>query len=214
MNRSDKAAAAVVLGIGAGAFALSYEALYAVSVGAGVNAKLGHVYPLIVEGFVTVATWVAYRLRDWGWKATAYPWILSAVFFAFSVWANSLPDTVPAPIVRGVPSIALGFAAHLFAHMTKKRVVELVAVEPVELVELPEEELLPADPWEEWTLPLPEAEPKKIAVSASVSAADGDGSLIRSWAKSRGFNVKDTGRIPVSILEAFTKAHGGSLVKP
>lgn len=228
MQKADKVAAGVVVGIAAGAFALSYEALRFVYLGANGHAKLSVIYPLIAEGFVTVAVWVAYRLRDWGWKATAYPWTLAGMFFAYSLWSNSLPDTVPAPVVRGVPSLAVPLAVHLFTHMVKRRTAvtaELVA----ELVTEDDEELMSDEPWDEWQAPIFEKAPadlygddqetgtrsifgeieKPIVAHASASS---DSSLIRSWAKRNGYQVKGTGRIPDAILRAYAKAHGGELV--
>lgn len=227
MEKADKVAAGVVVGIAAGAFALSYEALRFVYVGSTGNIRLSVIYPLIVEGFVTVAVWVAYRLRDWGWKATAYPWTLAALFFAYSLWANSRPETVPAAVIRGVPSLAVPLAVHLFTHMVKRRAP--LAAELVELVDETHEEPLPEEPWADWeppaveggnlfgddeatgTLSMFHGEPKPKAVTAHAST-DSDSSLIRSWARRNGLTVKDTGRIPETVLKAYAKAHGGELV--
>lgn len=131
----NKTTAAVVVAIGGFAFVLSYEALYLAAVSAGINWKLAYLYPLIVEGFVTVATLTAYRLKDAGWRATLYPWLLSGAFFAFSLWANSAPDTLNAGVVKGVPSVALPFAVHLFTHMTKSRKALPLSVAPVAVPE-------------------------------------------------------------------------------
>jgi hypothetical protein len=218
VQRTDKAAASVVAGIAAGAFTLSYEALRSVYLGSAGNRDLSPIYPLIVEGFVTVAVWVAFRLRDFGWKATAYPWVLAGMFFAYSLWSNSLPETVPAPVIRGVPSLAVPLAVHLLTHMVKKRVP--VAVELVELVA--DEEPLPGDPWDAWEVPekpqevtqapIFEAPAPRPAVTAAHAHTDNDGQMIRSWARRNGVEVKDTGRIPERVLKAYAHAHGGSLV--
>jgi hypothetical protein len=222
MQKTDRAAASVVAGIAAGAFTLSYEALRNVYLGSAGNHDLSAIYPLIVEGFVTVAVWVAFRLRDYGWKATAYPWILAGMFFAYSLWSNSLPETVPAPVIRGVPSLAVPLAVHLFTHMVKKRVP--VAVELVELVadDQDDEEPVSDDPWDEWEVPAKpqeaaqapmfEAPAPRPAVTAAHAQTDNDGHLIRSWARRNGIEVKDTGRIPERVLKAYAHAHGGTLV--
>ncbi|MEU8780041.1 histone-like nucleoid-structuring protein Lsr2 [Streptomyces sp. NPDC048637] len=215
MQRTDRAAASVVAGIAAGAFTLSYEALRRVYLESTGNHDLSVVYPLIVEGFVTVAVWVAYRLRDYGWKATAYPWTLAALFFAYSLWSNSLPDTVPAPVIRGVPSLAVPLAVHLFTHLVKCR--EPARVELVELVTdhgQDDEEPLSDDPWPAWDLPPVTVEQVPIfeAVPAAAHVSTDTGPLIRSWARRNGYDVKDTGRIPEAVIRAFAKAHGGDLV--
>ena len=194
MQKTDKAAASVVAGIAAGAFTLSYEALRNVYLGSAGNHDLSPIYPLIVEGFVTVAVWVAYRLRDFGWKATAYPWTLAALFFAYSLWSNSLPDTVPGPVSRGVPSMAVPLAVHLFTHLLKKR--ERAGVELVELVasdDQDHEEPLPEEPWPAWEPPAVQASifpaPTSVAVPASVAkppavtVATDSSAILRAWAR-------------------------------
>ncbi|MFD6970592.1 histone-like nucleoid-structuring protein Lsr2 [Streptomyces sp. NPDC059949] len=214
MHKTDRAAASVVAGIAAGAFTLSYEALRGVYLGSDGNHALSPIYPLIVEGFVTVAVWVAYRLRDFGWKATAYPWTLAALFFAYSLWSNSLPDTVPGPVIRGVPSLAVPLAVHLFTHLLKKR--EPVRVELVELVAESGDDAMPNDPWPAWEPPAVQAPIFAASVDKlrSVTAAMDSSSLVRSWARQNGYTVKDTGRIPDAVLKAYAKAHGGELVTP
>ncbi|MFC9231055.1 histone-like nucleoid-structuring protein Lsr2 [Streptomyces decoyicus] len=215
MQRTDRAAASVVAGIAAGAFTLSYEALRRVYLESTGNHDLSVVYPLIVEGFVTVAVWVAYRLRDYGWKATAYPWTLAALFFAYSLWSNSLPDTVPAPVIRGVPSLAVPLAVHLFTHLVKRR--EPARVDLVELVGdhgQEDEEPLSDDPWPAWELPPIKAEQVPIfePVPAAAHVSTDTGPLIRTWARRNGYDVKDTGRIPEAVIKAFAKAHTDELV--
>lgn len=210
MHITDKAAAGVVAGLAVGAFTLSYDALRVVYVESTQNYDLSVIYPLIVEGFVTVAVWVAYRLRDFGWKATAYPWTLAALFFAYSLWANSRPETVPGYVIRGVPSLAVPLAVHLFTHMVKKREpvapVELVA----ELVTEDDEGEASLDAWPDWTPPAVQA---PIFERAAVASAVTDsGPVIRTWARQNGYSVKDTGRIPEDVLKAYAKAHGGELV--
>jgi len=218
VQRTDKAAASVVAGIAAGAFTLSYEALRNVYLGSAGNGDLSPIYPLIVEGFVTVAVWVAYRLRDYGWKATAYPWTLAALFFAYSLWSNALPDTVPAPVILGVPSVAVPLAVHLFTHLLKKRepvgaelVAELVAEGGQD-----DEEPLSDDPWPAWEPPAVQAPIFAASVEKipSVTAATDSSAMVRAWARQNGYAVKDTGRIPDAVLKAYAKAHGGELVTP
>ncbi|MFD9368553.1 histone-like nucleoid-structuring protein Lsr2 [Streptomyces sp. NPDC060020] len=211
MHKTDRAAASVVAGIAAGAFTLSYEALRSVYLGSDGNDNLSPIYPLIVEGFVTVAVWVAYRLRDFGWKATAYPWTLAGLFFAYSLWSNALPDTVPAPVVNGVPSVAVPLAVHLFTHLLKKRAP--VRAELVELV-AEDAETLPDEPWPAWEPPAVQAPifAASIAKAPSVTMATDSSAVIRVWARHNGYTVKDTGRIPDSVLKAYAKAHGGELV--
>lgn len=218
VHKTDRAAASVVAGIAAGAFTLSYEALRSVYLGSAGNRDLSPIYPLIVEGFVTVAVWVAYRLRDYGWKATAYPWTLAAMFFAYSLWSNSLPDTVPGPVIRGVPSLAVPLAVHLFTHLLKKRerpeladVVDLVADN-----DQVGEEALSDDPWPAWEPPAVQAPifAASTAKPPAISAATDSSAIVRAWGRQNGYTVKDTGRIPEAVLKAYAKAYGGKLVNP
>jgi hypothetical protein len=212
VQRTDKAAASVVAGIAAGAFTLSYEALRSVYLGSAGNHDLSPIYPLIVEGFVSVAVWVAYRLRDHGWKATAYPWTLAAIFFAYSLWANSRPDTVPGPVTRGVPSLAVPLAVHLFTHLLKRR--EPVRAELVELVDQDHEEPALDDPWPAWEPPAVQAPIFAASVEKvpAVTVAMDSSAVIRTWGRQNGFTVKDTGRIPDNVLKAYARAHGGTVV--
>jgi hypothetical protein len=214
VQKTDKAAASVVAGIAAGAFTLSYEALRGVYLGSAGNHDLSPIYPLIVEGFVTVAVWVAYRLRDFGWKATAYPWTLAALFFAYSLWSNSLPDTVPGPVIRGVPSLAVPLAVHLFTHLLKRR--EPVGAELVELVAEDDDEALSDEPWPAWEAPAVQAPifAASVAKVPAVTVATDSSAVIRSWARQNNFTVKDTGRIPDNVLKAYARAHGGTVVTP
>jgi hypothetical protein len=208
MERSDNAAAGVIVGIGVIGFALSYEALYTAAVAAGMDSKLAYGYPLIVEGFVTIATWTAYRLRDRGWKATAYPWLLAVAFFGYSLWVNAMPDTLLGPVVRGVPSVALGFAVHLFTQLRKKRNAEPVAL--VELLDDEEaEEPLSDEPWPAWEAP---AEQPALPLASTTFEAEKPRpasvhAAVRTWARQNGFDVKETGRMPQSVYAAFEQAH-------
>ncbi|MET9729324.1 DUF2637 domain-containing protein [Streptomyces sp. NPDC006458] len=208
MERSDHAAASVIVGIGGIGFALSYEALYKAAVSAGMSPMLSYGYPLIVEGFVTIATWTAYRLRDRGWTATAYPWLLAVAFFGYSLWVNSMPDTLLGPVVRGVPSVALGFAVHLFTQLRKKRTAEPVAL--VELLDDEEgEEPLSVEPWPAWEPPTTQTALPLVSATfeAEKPRPASEHAAVRMWARASGFNVKDTGRMPQSVYAAFERAH-------
>ncbi|MFD3464823.1 histone-like nucleoid-structuring protein Lsr2 [Streptomyces sp. NPDC058682] len=215
MHRTDRAAAGVVAGIAAGAFTLSYEALRSVYLGSDGSHNLSPIYPLIVEGFVTVAVWVAYRLRDFGWKATAYPWTLAGMFFAYSLWSNSLPDTVPGPVIRGVPSLAVPLAVHLFTHLLKRRETKAgTAVELPKLDAQDDEGAASEDPWPAWTPPAVQAPifAASAAKAPTVNAATDSSLMIRAWGRQNGYDVKSTGRIPEDVLKAYARAHGGTLV--
>jgi hypothetical protein len=112
--------AAGVLGIGAAAFLLSYDALHSLAVASGVRPGLARIWPGVLDGFIVVATLTvvaAKRAR----QATWYPWALVALFSAASVVFNILHalDRYLAaarwvgPLVFAMPPLALVLATHL-----------------------------------------------------------------------------------------------------
>jgi hypothetical protein len=124
-----RTAVAGVLLLAAGAFVLSYSALHAVAVAAGINPGLAGLYPLIIDGFLTIASLAALHLRDHGPRVTWYPWALLGGFFTVSVWCNALHAAsrdghvaltgTTAALVSAMPPIALGLAIHLLILMLR-----------------------------------------------------------------------------------------------
>lgn len=45
----------------------------------------------------------------------------------------------------------------------------------------------------------------------SRSSSTEDLQVVREWARANGYKVKDRGRIPFSVMDAFTKAHIASI---
>jgi hypothetical protein len=112
--------AAGVLGIGAAAFLLSYDALHSLALASGVRPGLARIWPGVLDGFIVVATLTvvaAKRAR----QATWYPWALVVLFSAASVCFNILHalDRFLAaarwvgPLVFAMPPVALVLATHL-----------------------------------------------------------------------------------------------------
>jgi hypothetical protein len=111
--------AAGVLGIGAAAFLLSYDALHSLAVASGVRPGLARIWPGVLDGFIVVATLTvaAKRARQSTW----YPWALVALFSAASVAFNilhALDKYLTAarwvgPLVFAMPPLALVLATHL-----------------------------------------------------------------------------------------------------
>jgi hypothetical protein len=112
--------AAGVLGIGAAAFLLSYDALHSLAVASGVRPGLARIWPGVLDGFIVVATLTvvaAKRARQPTW----YPWALVALFSAASVAFNILhaldryltAARWVAPLVFAMPPVALVLATHL-----------------------------------------------------------------------------------------------------
>ena len=112
--------AAGVLGIGAAAFLLSYDALHSLALASGVRPGLARIWPGVLDGFIVIATLTvvaAKRARQPTW----YPWALVVLFAAASVAFNILHalDRYLAaaqwvrPLVFAMPPIALVLATHL-----------------------------------------------------------------------------------------------------
>jgi hypothetical protein len=112
--------AAGVLGIGAAAFLLSYDALHSLALASGVRPGLARIWPGVLDGFIVIATLTvvaAKRARQPTW----YAWALVVLFAAASVAFNILHalDRYLAaarwvrPLVFAMPPIALVLATHL-----------------------------------------------------------------------------------------------------
>ncbi|NEE01179.1 DUF2637 domain-containing protein [Phytoactinopolyspora halotolerans] len=114
-------AAVAVLGLSA--FTLSFDALRYLAVAAGVNGRLAWLWPLIVDGFICVATVAAVLLRPRGWRIAWYPWATLTAAAFVSVSGNALHARThadltvvslsTAALVSAVPAIALLLASHM-----------------------------------------------------------------------------------------------------
>jgi Protein of unknown function (DUF2637) len=109
-----------VLGIGAAAFLLSYDALHSLALASGVRPGLARIWPGVLDGFIVIATLTvvaAKRARQPTW----YPWALVVLFAAASVAFNilhALDRYLTAarwvrPLVFAMPPVALVLATHL-----------------------------------------------------------------------------------------------------
>lgn len=106
------------------AFVLSFSALSAVGVASGIEGRLGWAFPLIIDGFILLATWAAWRFRTQGLRGAWYPWAAFVVFSVVSMTGNALhahPVQVgelmltrwAATAFSTVPSVALLVASHM-----------------------------------------------------------------------------------------------------
>lgn len=122
-----RVAFAGVTGLGGCAFALSFSALRDLAVRSGIDPGLAYMWPLIVDGFIVVATAAAFALRGQGARVTWYPWAALVVFSAVSVCGNALHAQARATdvatwvstIVSAVPAVALLLASHLMTVMAE-----------------------------------------------------------------------------------------------
>jgi hypothetical protein len=112
--------AAGVLGIGAAAFLLSYDALHSLALASGVRPGLARIWPGVLDGFIVVATLTVVAAKRAS-RPTWYPWALVVLFSAASVAFNILhaldqalaPAGWVAALVFAMPPVALVLATHL-----------------------------------------------------------------------------------------------------
>jgi Protein of unknown function (DUF2637) len=112
--------AAGVLGIGAAAFLLSYDALHSLALASGVRPGLARIWPGVLDGFIVVATLTVVAAKRAS-RPTLYPWALVVLFSAASVAFNILhavdQELVAAgwvaALVFAMPPVALVLATHL-----------------------------------------------------------------------------------------------------
>jgi hypothetical protein len=109
-----------VLGIGAAAFLLSYDALHSLALASGVRPGLARIWPGVLDGFIVVATLTVVAAKRAS-RPTWYPWALVVLFSAASVAFNILhavDQTLAAAgwvaaLVFAMPPVALVLATHL-----------------------------------------------------------------------------------------------------
>jgi hypothetical protein len=112
--------AAGVLGIGAAAFLLSYDALHSLALASGVRPGLARIWPGVLDGFIVVATLTVVAAKRAS-RPTWYPWALVVLFSAASVAFNILHALDQglasagwiAALVFAMPPVALVLATHL-----------------------------------------------------------------------------------------------------
>lgn len=121
---------ATASGVGAlavGGFTLSFAALRELAQREfAIASELSFIYPLVVDGFIVIATAAAFTMKKRGPRVTWYPWAALAVFGALSVLGNAAhaidnpSATFPAWISAlgaSVPAVALLIASHLLVMM-------------------------------------------------------------------------------------------------
>ncbi len=116
------------VGIGAGAFWLSFTALTRLASMAGVPDWQAWAWPLIVDGLIVVATIAVVTLS--GRRQAWYPWLLLIAAALVSVTGNAVHATLPdntsmpgplAAVIAAVPPIVLLAVTHLTAILTRSR---------------------------------------------------------------------------------------------
>lgn len=97
-----------VVSLAVAGFAMSYDALHSLAVDQGVPAALAWLWPLVVDGFIVVASLSVVRAVADGRRA-AYPWVLVLAFSGISVAFNVIhaAPTLVARLVAAIPPAAL-----------------------------------------------------------------------------------------------------------
>ncbi|WP_181059411.1 DUF2637 domain-containing protein [Pseudoclavibacter sp. AY1H1] len=141
-------------------FALSFSALAELAVASGVPEHLAFLWPVIVDGFIVVATLAAFSFSARPGRVQLYPWMALGVFAVVSVAGNALHVQTLAPgvvvvadwiavTVASVPPVALLIASHLLVVMISQRpepleVAPAQELPPVTLVDEEQLELVSA----------------------------------------------------------------------
>ncbi|BEP13931.1 hypothetical protein acdb102_22420 [Acidothermaceae bacterium B102] len=111
-----------VAGLAVGAFLLSYDALHQLARTSHVPALLAWLWPLIVDGFILVASLAVLDAIHTG-RRPIYPWLLVLTFSTLSVTFNVLhaPGTPVAQLVAAVPPLALVLSFELLIRQIHHR---------------------------------------------------------------------------------------------
>ena len=130
------ATAAAVALLAAAGFTLSFSSLIDLAALSGIDRQLAFLWPLIVDGFIVVATGAAFALKGRSRRVTWYPWTALIFFSAISVIGNAVHASqvahirvpiVLATAVSAIPAIALLIATHLLVVMVDAHTAQLVA---------------------------------------------------------------------------------------
>lgn len=121
-ERIERVTTAGVAGLAVGAFLLSYDALHQLARSSHVPALLAWLWPLIVDGFILVASLAVLDAVHSG-RRPLYPWVLVLAFSALSVTFNVLhaPDDLVAQLVAAIPPLALVLSFELLMRQIHHR---------------------------------------------------------------------------------------------
>jgi hypothetical protein len=112
-----------VIALAVAGFAMSYDALHSLAVEQGVPATLAWMWPLVVDGFIIVASLSVVRaVADR--RHAAYPWLLVLAFSSISVTFNVVhaAPTVVARFVAAIPPTALVLSFELLMRQLRQQV--------------------------------------------------------------------------------------------
>lgn len=113
-----------VIGLAVAGFAMSYDALHSLALSQGVSASLAWLWPLVVDGFIVVASLSVVRAVADGRRAV-YPWLLVLAFSGISVAFNVVhaAPTLVARLVAAIPPAALVLSFELLMRQLRAALV-------------------------------------------------------------------------------------------
>jgi hypothetical protein len=111
-----------VIGLAAAGFTMSYDALHSLAVTQGVPPELAWMWPLVVDGFIVVASLSVVRAVADN-RHAGYPWLLVLAFSAISVTFNVVhaAPTVVARFVAAIPPTALVLSFELLMRQLRQQ---------------------------------------------------------------------------------------------
>jgi len=117
------ATTALVAGVGALAFAVSFDAISAYAVATGAfPTHLGWAAPLLVDSFTTAATLVIYTRSRAGQRALlAWAYVAASTLVSTALNVAHAPDTLPARLIAAIPPIAQLAAIELVMSEARRR---------------------------------------------------------------------------------------------
>lgn len=120
-----------VIGLAAAGFAMSYDALHSLALTQGVPAPLAWLWPLVVDGFIVVASLSVVRAVADSRRA-CYPWLLVLTFSAISVVFNVVhaAPTAVARFVAAIPPSALVLSFELLMRQLRQQLSSNPAPNP------------------------------------------------------------------------------------
>jgi hypothetical protein len=121
LRRIPRVSTAGVTALAGAGFAMSYGALHSLAHDSGVPATLAWLWPLVVDGFIVVASLsVLHAVLES--RPAGYPWFLLLGFAAVSV-AGNVAHGAPTPVgrlVAAVPPLALVLAFDLLMRQVRR----------------------------------------------------------------------------------------------
>lgn len=131
----------IVILVALGAAVLSFDALTSLAESAGIRREFSWVWAVVIDGFIMVATFAAFALRDRDGKSKYYAWTTLVVFVLFSIGGNAWHAAIAtegyvlpieaAVVVTAIPPLALFLAIHLLilmvspSHEQKEEMIRL-----------------------------------------------------------------------------------------